>query len=388
MIGILSKIFIKNRDDVSNPDVRQKYGVLCGFVGILLNILLFAGKCFAGAITGSIAVTADAFNNLSDAGSSVITLIGFKMAGQQADSSHPFGHGRIEYLAGFIVSIIILIMGFDLGKTSIEKIISPQPVQFSAISAVILAVSIAVKLYMSFYNRQVGKKIRSAAMFSTSVDSLSDSIATFGVLVAMLISHFANVNIDGWCGVVVSLFIFYSGFSAAKETISPLLGQPPDPEFVRGIEELVLSYDNVVGVHDLIVHDYGPGRLMISLHAEVPSDGDILQMHDTIDLIERQLASKYHCQAVIHMDPIATDDKLTGQTKAAVSDILAKIDPQITMHDFRMVVGVTHTNLIFDVVVPYGFRLSDSQLKAAIEKAIENMDGNFFAVITVDKSYI
>lgn len=384
MVTILAKYFIKD----PNGDVRTAYGTLCSLLGIALNLLLFAFKFFAGTLASSIAITADAFNNLSDAGSSVVTLLGFRLASQKPDPSHPFGHGRMEYLSGLAVSMLILLMGFELGKSSVEKILHPAPVDSSALVVVILLVSIAVKLYMSFYNRSIGKKIGSTAMEATAADSLSDSVATAAVLFATLIARFTGLMIDGWCGILVAAFILFSGFNAAKDTIDPLLGTPPTKEFVDSIEKLVMSYPDVLGIHDLIVHDYGPGRCMVSLHAEVDAGGDILVLHDEIDNIERHLQSCLNCQAVIHLDPVVTDDKEVFETKQTVIKLVRSIDPTITLHDFRMVVGPSHTNVIFDVVVPFDFPLSDEDLTAQIQSRVREMEGNFFAVVTVDKSYV
>ena len=280
MIALLSRIFIKNAKDTENPEVRRKYGVLCGGLGIFLNAVLCVCKLAAGIITGSIAVVADAFNNLSDAGSSVITIAGFRMAGQKPDSEHPFGHGRAEYIAGLVVSFIIMTVGLELLKSSVEKIITPQAVSFSLAAVLIMAASVMVKSYMFFYNRRIGKKIDSAAMRAAASDSLSDCIATLAVLLSMLINRFCGFNADGWCGIAVAAFIFVSGCKSVKETVSPLLGQTPAPEFVRKIKDIVLSYPDIEGMHDLIVHDYGPGRCMISVHAEVPADKSMLDMHD------------------------------------------------------------------------------------------------------------
>ena len=384
MISILAKYFIK--PDAEDP--RKAYGILCGLVGILLNLLLFAGMFFAGWRSGSIAITADAFNNLSDAGSSLVTLLGFQLAGQKPDPHHPFGHGRMEYLSGLAVAMFILFMGFELGKSSLSKILHPQSVDSSPLVIAILCVSIAVKLYMAFYNRSIGKKIDSAAMEATAADSLSDSLATAAVLLATLVAHFTGLLIDGWCGLLVAVFILWSGFNAAKDTINPLLGTPPTKELVESIEALVLSYPDVLGIHDLLVHDYGPGRRMVSLHAEVDAGGDILFLHDEIDNIERHLQSELHCQAVIHMDPVVTDDKEVFDVKQSVTKLVHAIDPAITLHDFRMVTGPTHTNVIFDVVVPFSYPLSDEALVQAIREKVQTLDGNYFAVVTVDKSYV
>jgi len=385
MVSVLTKLFIKNCDDTENPTVRQAYGILCGIVGICFNILLFAGKFAAGAISRSIAITADAFNNLSDAGSSIITLIGFKMAGQKPDPDHPFGHGRIEYISGLLVAVIILIMAFELIKSSFIKIIHPEESVYSPLIVVILIVSILVKFYMSFYNRKIGRKINSAAMLATATDSLSDTLATSVVLVATLVSHFTGAKIDGYGGILVGLFICYAGIQAAKDTISPLLGQAPDPDFVQQIYDLVLSQEGIIGIHDLIVHNYGPGRVLISLHAEVPAEDDVLAMHDRIDLIEHKLQNTLHCSAVIHMDPVCVGDEETIRLKELVSGVIAEIDSYISMHDFRIVKGTTHTNIIFDVVVPFRFKMTDEELISTITAKIQALDASYFAVIEVDK---
>lgn len=311
MIKLLIRFFIQNSEQTDVPEVREKYGILSGIVGIFFNILLFSLKFLAGLLSGAISIIADAFNNLSDAGSSIITMIGFRISTQEADSDHPFGHGRSEYIAGLIVSIIILIMAFELIHSSFMKILHPEPVSFTPIVLLILAVSILVKLYMYCYNTYISKKIASTALRATATDSFSDCLATSAVLLAMLVSHFLSVNIDGYCGILVGLFILWGGIQAARDTISPLLGQAPDPKFIQNIRSIVAQYPEVLGTHDLIVHDYGPGRRMISLHAEVPAKGDILKLHDTIDNIERRLQKELCCSAVIHMDPIMNDDAET-----------------------------------------------------------------------------
>ena len=389
MISILSALFIRDRANFTDPDVRQKYGMLCGAAGIALNLILFAGKFLAGILSHSIAVTADAVNNLSDAGSSVITLIGFKLAGQAPDPDHPFGHGRIEYVSGLIVSCLIILMGVELLKSSVDKILHPAPVEGSALVLAILAASIAVKIYMYCYNCSIGKKIDSAAMKATAMDSLSDSVATLAVLAATLVGHFTNLMIDGWCGILVAAFILYSGISAAKETISPLLGQPPDEEFVRSVEQMVLAHPEVLGVHDLIVHNYGPGRMMLSLHAEVPAHGDILALHDAIDNIESELKRELRCEAVIHMDPVVTDDPEVAALKEKVTAAVRDMDPALSIHDFRVVAGPTHTNVIFDLLIPYRFHLKDDEVVRRLRAFVENLEGRtYFAVIQVDHSYV
>ncbi len=386
MISILARLFLKS-EGKDEATLRKAYGILCGAVGIALNALLFLGKFSAGTLSGSIAITADAFNNLSDAGSSFVTLLGFQLAGQKPDASHPFGHGRIEYLSGLGVSMLILLMGFELAQSSVEKILHPSPVDFSPLVVVILCVSIAVKLYMSFYNRQLGKKLNSAAMLATAADSLSDSVATTAVLAATLVGHFTNLMIDGWVGILVALFILWSGFHAAKDTIDPLLGTPPTPEFVEEIRDLVLAHPAIIGVHDLIVHDYGPGRVMISLHAEVSASENVLDLHDEIDNVERELQEKLGCSAVIHMDPIVTDDGVTEETRIRVAALVHCIDDAISIHDFRMVAGPTHTNVIFDAVVPFHFRLTDEEVESKIKSAVQALDGSYFAVVNVERSY-
>ncbi|MCM1304359.1 MAG: cation diffusion facilitator family transporter [Lachnospiraceae bacterium] len=388
MITLLSKIFIRENSDIKSPATRQAYGMLCGAVGIFLNLCLFAGKFFAGLVSHSIAITADAFNNLSDAGSSIITLIGFKMAGQKPDPHHPFGHGRIEYISGLLVAILILLMGVELLETSVSKIFHPEELSFSPLILLILIVSILVKCYMSYYNRTLGKKLDSAAMLATAADSFSDSLATAVVLLSTLISHFTGLAIDGWCGILVGLFICYSGYSAAKDTISPLLGQAPDPEFVQQVNDIVMAHRIILGIHDLIVHNYGPGRTLISLHAEVPADGDILELHDLIDTIEHELRNTLNCHAVIHMDPVCVGDEETLRLKELIKGYLAEIDGQITMHDFRIVAGPTHTNLIFDVVVPYGFPMEDETLISAISERVRRDNPDYFTVIEVDQAMV
>lgn len=388
MVSLLANLFIRNQNDTKNPAVRQAYGILCGAVGIFLNLCLFAGKFLAGSLSNSIAITADAFNNLSDAGSSIITLIGFKMAGQKPDPSHPFGHGRIEYVSGLLVSIIILLMGVELLKSSVAKILHPEDLAFSPIVLAILLCSILVKCYMFLYNRRLGKRLDSAAMLATSTDSLSDMLATSVVLAATVIAHFSGLAIDGWCGVLVGLFICYAGICAARDTISPLLGQAPEKEFVQQINDIVMAHKEIQGIHDLIVHNYGPGRVLISLHAEVPADGELLALHDTIDTIEHELRDTLNCHAVIHMDPICTGDEETARLRELVKGYLAEIDGSLTMHDFRIVAGPTHTNLIFDVVTPYGFPMSDKDLTDRIRERVQRDNPNYFTVIDVDKQMV
>ena len=388
MITWLVNFFIKNKEDVKNPEVRRQYGALCSLVGIGLNICLFAGKYLAGMISGSIAVMADAFNNLSDAGSSLITLIGFKFAGMKPDKEHPFGHGRIEYLSGLAVAAAIVLMGFELAKSSFLKILHPEEVDASLLSMGILVVSVAVKLYMSFYNKRIGTRIDSAAMKATATDSLSDATATSVVFLSILVQRFTGIKVDGWCGVLVAGFILYAGYNAAKDTLSPLLGQPPEPELIEEIKRITLSHPEIVGIHDLVVHDYGPGRMMISLHGEVPGNGDIFALHDVIDRTEKELKEELGCEAVIHMDPIEMDNSSVAQMRTEVAKLAKEIHPDISIHDFRMVTGPTHTNLIFDAVVPYHIKKSDAEVIAEFQEKVKEKWGNYFVVISIDHAYV
>lgn len=388
MITFLASLFIKDRRNYDSPAVRQAYGVLSGAVGIGLNILLFLGKWIAGTLSGSIAITADAFNNLSDAGSSIITLIGFRLSGQAPDPEHPFGHGRMEYISGLLVSVAILVMGFELIWSSFGKLRDPEPIESSALVFGILIASILVKVYMFYYNRSLSKKLDSAAMKATSVDSLSDTVATTLVLIATVISKYTGLILDGWFGILVGIFIVYTGGSTLKETVDLLIGQPPKKEFIDEIREIVLGHSLVYGVHDLIVHDYGPGRRMISLHAEVAVDGDIQDIHEQIDHIEHELQEKLNCSATIHMDPIVTDDKEVLEMKEKVEEMVQSLDENFSMHDFRMVKGPTRTNLIFDVEVPRKTSLTDNEIMNRLKEQIHGLPGNkYFAVIQIDHEY-
>ena len=374
MTDFLIKTFIRDSEQVHDPAVRERYGVLSGVVGILLNLLLSAGKLCAGVLSASISITADAFNNLSDAGSSVVTLVGFKLAGQKADDGHPFGHGRLEYLTGLLVSLVILLVGLELGKSSIEKILHPEPVSFSVVSVIILAISILVKLWMCLFNRRLGRRIGSAAMAATAADSLSDVAATSAVLAGTLVGRMTGLAIDGWVGALVAVFILRAGWGAAKDTIN--------------IQTTVLSHPQVTGMHDLIIHDYGPGRSMMSFHAEVPIDSDIMEAHDVIDHIERELKDRFGIETSVHMDPIATNDEQVNRVRAQVAALVQVIDPAMTIHDFRMTRGPLHTNLIFDVVVPHKCPLSDGEVAARIEKAVKTLDDHYFVVLQLDRSYV
>ena len=388
MITLLARLFIKDRDKVADAAVRRAYGMLCSLTGIGLNVLLFLGKYLAGRLSGSIAMTADAFNNLSDAGSSVITLLGFRMAAKKPDPGHPFGHGRIEYLSGVAVSTIIIVVGVQLGLESIDKIMNPQPVDAGLLPMLVLVASICVKGYMFAYNRGIGRKINSPGMAATAMDSLSDSIATSVVLISMLLSRFAGVNADGWGGIAVACFIIFSGLKAAKETLSPLLGNPPDPQLVHDITSIVFSHSEVMNVHDLIVHDYGPGRLMVSLHAEVPGNGNIYALHGTIDTIEYELSSKLGCDAVIHMDPVSPDGTKTAHMRDELAEAAKSIDPRLSIHDFRIVDGPTHTNVIFDAVLPNDSKLTEEEAVAQLETLVHSLWQNSHPKVHIDRPFV
>lgn len=385
MITILAHIFIKDRD---GSKARKQYGTLCGIVGIMLNVFLFAVKYFAGVISASVAITADAFNNLSDAFSSLVTLTGFVVAEKKADEDHPFGHGRYEYISGLVVSMAIILMGFELLKSSVKKIIAPVEISADILTILILVLSICIKIYISVYNSRIGKRIDSSAMRATSVDSLSDVAATSVVLISVLIVKFTGINLDGICGVLVALFILYAGCKAAKETITPLLGLPPEKEFLKEIESIALAHEIVEGVHDIVVHDYGPGRRMISLHAEVPGDKNIYEIHDMIDELEHELNEKMMCETVIHMDPIEKDNEEMLQMKQTVAELVKEIDDRITIHDFRMVKGSLHTKLVFDAFVPFEVKKSLAEVKAEIESRVGALDGNYVAAVRIDQSYV
>lgn len=388
MFKFLVKKFIKDSENVTSPAVRTAYGTLCSVYGIFLNLVLFGVKYFAGVISGSMAVIADAFNNLSDAGSSIITLLGFSLAGKKPDPDHPFGHGRVEYLSGLVLSAVIMLTGFELGKSSVEKIIHPEAIEVSLLSAVILAAAILVKLYMHLYNRSTGKKIGSEAMLATAADSLTDCIATGVVLLSMGVTWLFKVNIDGYMGLLVAAFILYAGFGAARDTISPLLGKAPEKEFVKAVETIVMAHPEIVGIHDMLVHDYGPGRVIVSLHAEVPGDQDIYELHDAIDCAERELKEQCGCIATIHMDPIDTKSGEAAEYRARLHELVQSIHPAANIHDLRIVPGTTHTNLIFDIVVPIDLPMTDPQVETTVKKLVAENLANCFGVVNVDRDYV
>lgn len=387
MTRFLIRTFIKNYEETKNRTVRSAYGKMAGWVGIVCNILLFAGKFLIGLLSGSVSISADAINNLSDASSNIISLLGFKMGSKPADQDHPYGHARYEYLSGLLVALIILVIGVELLQTSIQKIRNPEPAAFSWIFVGILVASILVKLWMAVFNRFIGRTIESEALLATAADSRNDVISTGAVLIAALLSHYTSLDLDGWMGVAVALFILYSGVGLVKDTLDPLLGKAPSPALVEMIQNRVMSYDGVLGTHDLMVHDYGPGRLFASVHVEMAAEEDVLKCHDIIDTIEKDFLEKENLNMVIHFDPIVTSDAVVGDMRRWLSERVKQIDERITIHDLRMVPGESHTNMIFDCVVPQEFSLTDSEVKHRIRELVTAEYPGFHCVITIDKSY-
>lgn len=388
MSSLLVNIFVKNKDNVNDVKVRTAYGILSGVVGIVLNIILCAAKFLVGSITGSIAITADAVNNLSDAGSNIVTVFGFKLSGKPSDEDHPFGHGRIEYIAALVVSFLILFMSYELAKSSIEKILNPEPVKFSIVSAVIIAVSILGKVWLAFFNNKLGKKINSVAMMAVVKDSIGDILATSITLIALILSKFTDLPVDGYLGVLVSLFVLYAGYGILKETIGTLLGKPPEKEFVEELETRILTYDGVVGIHDMMIHDYGPGRLFGSVHVEVPANVDICISHDVADIIEKDIEKEMGMLLVVHLDPIEIDDEFVNELRGLTAQVISEIDKSYTFHDFRVVRGPTHTNLIFDVVIPHNHKESRAEIANVVSKKINEIDSTYFCVVNVEHNFV
>lgn len=386
MTNLLLRLFVRDYKETDDPKVRSAYGKLAGVVGIVCNLLLCAGKLAVGVLSGSVAITADAVNNLSDASSSLVTLIGFKLAERPADDEHPYGHARIEYLTGLAVAALILVIGVELGKSSVEKIIHPESVAFSYVTVAVLIGSILVKLWMALFCHSLGKRIGSSTLTATAADSRNDVISTAAVLAGLLVGHFFKLQIDGYVGLLVAAFIVWSGFGIARETISPLLGEQADPELVRSISDLVLRHDKVLGVHDLMVHDYGPGQCFASVHAEMDSRDDPLVCHDIIDDIERDALRELKVHLVIHYDPIVTDDEELNRMRRLVSSEIGKISPELAMHDFRMVRGPGHTNLIFDLVIPFSMNDRKAELKRRIDERVQFEGKHYYTVITFDEA--
>lgn len=387
MHTILVKHFIKDYENTGNLKVREAYGTLGSITGIIVNLILAIAKYFAGLVSGSISVTADAINNLSDAGSSIISLIGVKLSAKPADKDHPYGHGRVEYISALAVSFVVLLMGIELFKSSVDKIVNPVPVKFNVLSLVILTVSILAKLWLGFFNKKLGEKINSAPMMAVMKDSFSDCLATGVALISIVVSAFSDISIDGYLGVIVAGFIFLAGFNILKETMADLLGKPADKEFTEEIENKILSYDKIVGVHDMIVHDYGPGRKFASAHAEVSSQDDIMEIHDVIDLAERDILNEYGIIISIHTDPIVTDDERINSLKDMTIKIVKEISDEMSIHDFRVVDGPTHTNLIFDLIAPHKFHMSNEEIRKTIEDKLSKIDERYFVVITIEHAF-
>ncbi len=387
MIQLLIKCFIKNHTETKLPSVRQAYGRLGSIVGILANIILCATKIGVGLIFNSVSILADGINNLSDAGSSIITLVGFKLSSKPADEDHPFGHARIEYIAGLIISFIIFLLGIELIKSSFIKILDPEPLVVSAPMVLVLIFSILLKIWLSTFNYKLGKIIDSSTLQATAADSRNDVIATSAILVAIVIAHFTGLQVDGYMGVAVGLFILYSGYNILKETTSPLLGQAPDENFSKAIEEKLLSYDGVLGFHDLVLHSYGPNNYFASVHVEVSAEEDLLSCHDKMDLIERDFKENLNVNLVIHPDPIVTSDPETLALQHQVDKLIKSIHPQLSLHDFRIVLGTTHTNLVFDVTVPPNYKTSAKDLAVKIDALIKTIDASYYTIITIDMNY-
>ncbi len=388
MSSLLLKVFVKNYDDVKNPTVREKYGILSGVVGIVLNILLCVGKFIVGAASHSIAVTADAFNNLSDAGSSIVTLFGFKLSAKKPDKDHPFGHGRFEYISALAVAFLILMMAVELIKSSVEKIISPEEVIFSVPTVIVLVISILGKLWLALFNKKLGTAINSPAMTAVTTDSIGDICATGASLLSVIAAKIFGVSIDGYVGVIVALFVLYAGYGILKDTISPLLGEPPSKEIVNELVELITSFEGVKGIHDLVLHNYGANAIFGSVHVEVRSDADFVLTHDMLDLIEHLAMEKFNIHLVVHPDPLVFDDERINSLHSMAVEVIKEIDSRLTLHDFRVVDGPTHTNIIFDLVIPYGFKISNKELEETIKNEIKARKDNCFVVMTIETDYI
>lgn len=389
MISLLIHTFVKDSDNLNDARVRIRYGKFASIVGMICNIILFAGKLSVGVLSGSIAIVSDSFNNLSDAATCFINLFGFFLSGKPADKDHPFGHGRIEYITGLIMSFLIVLIGFEFLRTSIDRIIHPTVLTFSPVMAGVLLGSILVKAWMYFFYVRVGKRISSQTIIAASVDSYSDIAITLVTLISLLISVYFKITIDGYVGVGVSIFVLYAGYTVAKDALSPLLGNEPDPTVVESLKELLTSDKNVLGVHDVIVHDYGPGRMIASAHVEVCSTSKFMEIHDAVDLLEKSIGEIMHIPITIHMDPIDMDDSSTTETRNSVTQIVNLLSDKLSIHDFRMVTGKTHTNLIFDIAVPFGYNLSDEEIRDKIQDELTKLYPTlFYLVIQFDRSFL
>ena len=384
---LLIRIFVKDHENTDDPRVRERYGKFAGVVGIVSNLILCIMKILIGLVSRSIAIIADGINNLADASSSIITLVGFKLASQPEDEDHPYGHARIEYLTGLFISIVIIVIGLQLLRTSIDKILHPDPLEFSCLTIIILVAAILIKLWQSMFNRSIGRKIRSVTLMATAADSRNDVISTSAVLISVIVGKFTGIQIDGYMGCLVALFIIWSGIQLVRETTSPLLGEAPDQELVDSIAEIVKKEPGVLGIHDLMVHNYGPGKIFASMHIEVDADGDLMESHDMIDNIEKRIKDELHVEFVVHMDPVKTDDPLITKMKKIIADALLPLDGVDNIHDFRIVPGPTHTNIIFDVVLAADCSLSEKEITGIAAEAARSVDNDFYVVITSDHAY-
>lgn len=382
------KKFVNNYEDTKNPEVRERYGSVAGAVGIISNIIICSFKIAVGILFGSIAILADGINNLSDASASLITMLGFKLASKKPDKDHPYGHGRTEYLTGLAISIMIIVIGYQLLKSSIQKTISPEPIDFSWLSVIVLVVSILVKLWQAGFNKKVGRAINSDALMATAADSRNDVISTSAVLISTLLGGLFNINVDGPMGILVAGFILFSGISLVKETIAPILGQPPDKDIVKSMAEIILADKDILGIHDLMVHDYGPGRLFASVHVEVDGSEDIFIVHDRIDNIEKQVMDELGILLTIHMDPVVVGNPLVEEVKGQLENIASSVDGIINLHDVRVVEGPTHTNIVFDVVRTDHCKLSNSEVKEIFSNKLKEINPKYIAVMTIDNYYL
>ena len=388
MNDFLFKKFIKDYENVKDSDVRDNYGKLAGAVGIVSNSLLCIMKILIGWISGSIAIIADGINNLADASSSIITLVGFKLAALPEDEEHPYGHARIEYLAGMAVSVMIILVGVELGKSSIDKILEPSPLEFSWVLVAVLILAIVIKVWQARFNISTGKKINSLALMATGADSRNDVISTCVVLLGVLIGHFAEIQIDGYLGLLVAVFIIWSGICLVKETVSPLLGEAPDHELVEQIAQIAKSHEGILDIHDLAVHNYGPGKIFASIHLEVDASVDVMESHDLVDNVEHEIANKLNINITAHMDPVDLSTPYRAEIMEIIKNAIKSIDGVVSMHDLRLVTGPTHTNVIFDIVIAPGCKSSEDEIKKVIDDAIHKKYPNFFTAIDFDKSYI
>jgi len=388
MTNLLIRLFVGKNKDANDPTIRGKHVSLAGFTGIVVNILLFIGKLVVGILSASVAIIADAFNNISDAGSSVVTLIGYRLANKPVDKEHPLGHGRLEYVSGFIVDMLIILVGFELFKTSINKIIAPALPHVGTITLVLLGVAILVKVWLFVFYRKIARITQSSAVKAASFDSLTDCIATSLVLISALVARYAGLAIDGWAGIFVAAFILFAGIKAAKETIDLLLGSPPDPAFIEDIYEFVKDYPRLVGIHDVMVHDYGPGRQIVSFHAEVPSDSDINIAHEEVDTLERDMHEKFGCIVTVHLDPIVVNDPLVNELRELAQNAAKEVDPAFSIHDFRMTMGETNVNLIFDLLLPADCKMNAEEAENAVADKIRQHRPNCFCVIRAEHPFI